>query len=42
MTSIPFIVPADGGEGFRVTPEAVEALGKIKVPVAPIAVVGEF
>lgn len=42
--SVPFIVPIseEEGAGFKVTPEALELLGKIKVPVAPIAVVGKY
>ncbi len=41
--SVPFIVPASADEGasFIVTKEALEMLGRIKVPVAPVAVVGE-
>jgi len=40
--SVPFIVPIsdEEGAGFRVSKEALQLLGNIKVPVAPIAVVG--
>lgn len=37
---VPFVVT--DGTTFRVTPEALEILGKITCPVAPIAVVGKY
>jgi hypothetical protein len=42
--SVPFIVPESAEEGarFTVTKEALELLSRIKVPVAPVAVVGKY
>jgi Guanylate-binding protein, N-terminal domain len=42
--SVPFIVPENDEEGARfiVTREAQDILGKIRCPIAPIAIVGKY